>query len=128
MTVLERLSGRHGGLTGKRALLVFAVLAAFLLQSFLTATHFHVDPGSAVSTIRADHLAVQQPTHRPAPTAPDTNCPICHAVAQAGHYLASAPIVFVSAASAAIWLYAAAFRSSVLTRASHAWNSRAPPQ
>ena len=128
MTVLERLGGRRSGYSPKRALLVFAVLAAFLLQSFLTATHVHVASGSAVSTIPADHSAVQKPTHRPTPTAPDTNCPICHAVSQSGHYLASAPILFVSAASAAIWLYSAAFRSSVLNRASHAWNSRAPPQ
>jgi hypothetical protein len=128
MTVLERLSSRRRVYAARRSALVFAVLAAFLLQSFLTATHVHVEAGSVAGTIKVGQSTAEQPVHRRAPAVPDTNCPICHAVAQSGHFLAPAPIVFVSAASAAIWLYAAAFRSSVLTGRSHAWRSRAPPE
>jgi hypothetical protein len=117
---------RRDGPGTKRVALVLALLAAFLLQSFLTATHVH-DPAASASSIAAGHDGAQKPAHRRAPD-PATNCPVCHAVAQSGHYLASAPIVFVAAASTAIWLFAAAFRESIPARRSHAWNSRAPPR
>lgn len=123
------LFGRlRGGYAGKRALLAFAVLAAFLFQSFLTATHVH-DPASFANTIAASHgTAAKLPAHRGAPADPANNCPVCHAVANSGHFLAPAPIVFLAAMAAVLWLFAAAFQASTFTRRSHAWRSRAPPR
>lgn len=125
MGLFGRLRGRYAG---KRAVLAFAVLAAFLFQSFLTATHVH-DPASLANTIAASHgTAAKLPAHRGAPADPASNCPVCHAVANSGHFLAPAPIVFLAAVAAMPWLFASAFRTSAITRRSHAWNSRAPPQ
>ena len=117
----------RGGYAGKRAVLVFAVLAAFLLQSFLTATHVH-DPASIANSVTAGPTAAKLPAHRGAPADPANNCPVCHAVANSGHFLAPAPIVFLAAVAATLWLFAAAFQTQVLTRRSHAWRSRAPPR
>ncbi|MBO9602116.1 MAG: hypothetical protein J7496_06375 [Novosphingobium sp.] len=104
-------------------MLGFAVLVAFLLQSFVTATHVH-NPAPVASGIAAAHGS----THQRVPTEPASNCPICHAVAQSGHFLTPAPVMFAAAGSAALWLYLAAFRAPAESGRSHAWHSRAPPE
>ncbi|WEK48317.1 MAG: hypothetical protein P0Y56_08500 [Candidatus Andeanibacterium colombiense] len=126
MTVGRHLGNKRGGTAAKRAVLGFAVVLAFLLQSFVTATHVH-NPATAGSVAASAHFAAKQPGHQRAPVEPASNCPICHAVAQSGNFLTPAPIVFALAPSAAIWLYSATFGNSALSRRSHAWQSRAPP-
>jgi len=125
MTFLGAL--RRAGQGGKRTAFVLAVALAFLLQSFLAVTHVHV-PGTASNTIAASHDAAQKQAPRRAPADPATNCPVCHAVAQSGHYLAPTEATFIPAVAATAWLFAAVYRASVATRPSHAWRSRAPPE
>lgn len=108
-------------------MLVFAVLAAFLLQNFQTATHIH-GPAPLETSFVSGHDAAKQPLHRRAPVEPGNACAICHAASHAGQYLASAPILFAPAASGAVWLFTPAFRNASAAPRSHAWNSRAPPQ
>ncbi len=126
MTFLGAL--RREGQGGKRTAFVLAVVAAFLLQSFLTVTHVHTGTASLASAVSAGDHTAQKPAHRRAPADPATNCPVCHAVAQSGHYLAAPPLTFIPLASAAVWLFAVAHRGSAPTQQSHAWRSRAPPE
>lgn len=125
MALLGSFYGKRAP-TGRRAALIVALLAAFLLQSFLTATHVH-NPVAASGTVAFEQDASKQPAHRRAPADPAISCTLCHAVAQSGHYLAPDAALLVPPAAVAAWLFAPVFLASAMARPSHDWQSRAPP-
>jgi hypothetical protein len=98
-----------------------AALLAFTWQSFVTQTHIHPDslPVAAHATSRA------APT-QPAPERP-IDCPICHAAAVSGHYLAPGPALVLAIFAIAVWRFVAAAAASSRATRSHGWRSRAPP-
>jgi hypothetical protein len=100
-----------------------AALLAFSWQSFVTQTHIH--PGTL--PIAAAHVAGPQLTPtQPAPERP-IDCPICHAAALSGHYLAPGPALVLAVIAAAIWRFASVALAPSRATRSHAWRSRAPP-
>ena len=106
------------------AAVLVAALIAFGWQSFVTQTHLDV----ALAPATAAHVAGAKlsPT-QPAPEQP-IDCPICHANAIGGHYLAPGPALVLAPVALAAWLFVTAKRMPSRRARSHAWRSRAPPQ
>ncbi len=114
--------------SGLRQAFLLVLFVALSWQSYLIGTHVH--PAASLSSISsgigtgAAQLASRD---RQLPNAPDT-CPICQELAQAGHYLPPAPIVFDAPLLAvALLAVVAACFPTVQRRRSHDWRSRAPP-
>jgi len=100
-----------------------AALIAFGWQSFVTQTHLHPAPPPATTA----HVAGPQLSPpQPAPEQP-IDCPICHASAIGGHYLAPGPALVLAPIALASWLFVVAKRMPGRRARSHAWRSRAPP-
>ena len=105
---------------------LLATLLAFSWQSFVTQTHEHF--GS--NTYSADGVTKTTVAHVKtgrSPTNPSETCPICRAIAQAGHYLLPVSVAFHTSETIAHWLAVATLLVLSLSMRSHAWQSRAPP-
>ncbi len=116
---------------GYRAL-VHVVLAAFIVQGFVTQGHMHWGGAGQEFAAVASHAGAattdatkagskQTPANRD-----HSNCPICHAASVAGAMFASAaPILRVPSLSTLV--PERDERSIVVERFTAAWRSRAPP-
>lgn len=101
--------------------IVWLLLVAFTLQSFITQTHVHgVDTSARVNTPAAHHTT---PSRNDA-----TRCPFCQAIIHSGTFFAPTapdlllPIMLATAAAPSVV-------SGVIERASaRPWQSRAPPR
>lgn len=107
---------------------VLALLVSLFGQSLVTQTHVHLDPvarGTAARVLPGQPAARLEHRHR-ASHGPAT-CPLCREIAQAGHYVAPAPVGPASVAPfAPLFLLPARATVGGLVR-SHAWRSRGPP-
>jgi len=107
--------------------IVWLLLVAFTLQSFITATHIHGAFGASDAAIAKAQPAA--PSHSKAPDNGDVkNCPFCQAIIHSGAFFApSAPNLLLPVMLAAV--AAPAIASDVIdSLSSHTWRSRAPPQ
>jgi hypothetical protein len=100
-----------------------AALLAFTWQSFVTQTHIHPEapPGTVTHVVGAQLTPTQPTPERP------IDCPICHAAAVSGHYLAPGPALVLAIFAIAVWRFVAAAAASSRATRSHGWRSRAPP-
>jgi hypothetical protein len=105
-----------------------AVLIAFSFQSLVTQTHQHFDFSAAFASTPAKADAAGQPAGKRSPSELPANCPICREIAQAGHAVLTAPVEFKAPAPAVAWFAATKPLGGTISRPSHAWRSRAPPQ
>jgi len=110
---------------GRRLTLSLAItIIALLFQSLIAQSHIH--PISPFG--RTSHTGVSAATrighHAPSPSG---DCAICREIAQAGHYVASAPPSFDGPASPGFWRSPSVARPVTRHSASHAWHSRGPP-
>jgi hypothetical protein len=109
--------GRHA--------VTFALLLAFVFQSYLTQTHIH--PYSAPQAC-AVKCVVHAPAKNSAPGEAATDCPLCQAIVHAGAFFAPAALVFFVPRR---WIEGAlASAKTLATRAQFSRNglSRAPPR
>jgi hypothetical protein len=108
-------------------ILVWLVLAALLLQSFLTQTHLHLPSGSLPASGRGQVTAPAFSVERPALGGHST-CPLCIEMKIAGHYLPPIPFVLTAPAVLAFWFHLAATADPTRPHPTHHWQSRAPPR
>ena len=121
-----------------RALLLFVLLLAFGLQSYITQTHIHFAPGSfgsvsasdsnaSVSGKRAGTKNVAPAQKWPGKDDP-ANCPICQTIIHSGAFVtptvASLALPTEAISVIAVTIQAPQFISAV----SHSWRGRAPPK
>jgi len=120
---------RHSAptLTGWRRALVYAVLVAFALQTYIVQTHIHFAP-AALSQLAGGHEAVPQGSHDKYPANDDpANCPICQEILHSGQYLtpSAAALLLPTLAVSTIAMVDKALPH--LSAPSHSWRGRAPP-
>jgi hypothetical protein len=100
----------------RRLAVIWTVLLAFALQSYITQTHFHPLPAAAAQAA--------------APAGDEADaCPFCEAIAVAGAFFASPPVVFgPPAVEARAAISPPALAGLLVAPAGFSWRSRAPPQ
>lgn len=111
--------------SGFRAI-IWIVLLAFMLQSFITQTHIHVAFGDQMALAAT---VTNAPAHKNAPAENGSaECPFCQAIVHAGAFYApSAPslVLPISRAKTAVPFFIVETIGRV---SSHLWHSRAPPR
>lgn len=115
--------------TGSRfRVIVWIVLLAFTLQSFITQTHIHGLSGGSGSAATVKVLASGSPPGKAPKQDSPADCPFCQAITHAGAFSApSAPSLILPVQLAEI--AAPPFLIAVTGIApSHPWQSRAPPR
>jgi hypothetical protein len=108
-----------------RLVVLLAAILAFLWQGYVT--HAHVHPARQGMAASARVLPGHAASGHSKPDTPD-NCPICQAVAQAGHYLLPTAIAFRASPSQTEWHIVTLTPPLTRNDRSHSWQSRAPPQ
>ena len=116
----------RGSTNGLRGFILVAALLAFLWQSFVVQTHIY-SHFVQVSASAANETHNAHDANNPATPQRPANCPMCQELAQAGAYLLPAAILFSAPPSETNIAHIVSALHSVLARASHAWQSRAPP-
>lgn len=109
-----------------RYLILLVALLALHWQSFVAQTHVHSVPGTYYAAIvgKVDakpQLQIDRSSSDPA------SCPICQAIAHAGHLLLPAPLGFQVLQSTTSWIVVTSALALTLHQRSHSWRSRAPP-
>jgi len=106
-------------------------LVAFLAQSFITQTHIHLTGSDGHGVLEATAgvspiSGTQKAGHGPSRDDPD-HCPLCQAIAYAGHFVTPAPALLSLPALAACAAYLFQIRRIATAHAAHIWQQRAPP-
>jgi len=117
----------------RKALVLFAALAALCWQSIVLPGHFH--------QIDRNAPAIEAPAIAPAAVSQDGNhgkrsgssdttgdCPLCHELAFAGLYLPPPPVDFTLLLLPVFWLPVPEILRDAFRQRSHDWRSRAPPR
>jgi hypothetical protein len=109
---------------GLRAV-VWILLLAFTLQSYVTQTHIHGAHGVAGVGV----MLAKVPGHDRSPAGNDAaDCPFCQAIVHAGAFFTPAalvlflPFVWVEGVAPSVLAHA------ISIAAAHSWRSRAPPR
>lgn len=111
---------------GARLWLTLLVVLGFAVQSYSVQTHIHPLAPSrvAAATTPGEKGA---PAHRKAPSPLDQGCPLCQAVAHAGHTVLP-DVVAVLAPTLSVLIITDERAAPVGTQPTrHGWQSRAPP-
>lgn len=108
------------------AAVLFAALLAFCWQSFVVQTHVHFEPNAGVGAASGQTSSMNSDPFK-GPTNTPTSCPICQEIAHDGVYLLPTPVEFDAPEPAPFWQPVATSLVRLVTKASHAWRSRAPP-
>jgi hypothetical protein len=104
-----------------------ATLLTFSWLSFVTQTHQHFDPGPYPREMAGRSGTLLQSTTGPSSHDAPATCPICKAIAYAGHYLQPTTITFDVPTSVDPWRTVTQSIAAACRQRSHAWYSRAPP-
>ena len=119
-------TGRNGAW---RICATWMLLLAFTLQSYITQTHVHREPGGThgAAIVR---IVGQPAPHAVSPTGDATiACPICQAIVVAGaFFVPTTPILSRPATLAETAAFRPIVAGLAVTAASFSWRSRAPPQ
>lgn len=115
--------------TALRMVISLFVMLAFGLQSYIAQTHIHLQPDTFSSYAKLSHEAGKQDPADKFPANGDpANCPICQEIAHTGQFVTpAAAVLFLPTASVSI-ITLVANVVAVPERASHTWQSRAPPR
>ncbi len=119
-------TGRTGA---QRLCAIWMLLLAFTLQSFITQTHVHREPGGLEAAAIVS-IAGHNAAHAPSPKGDGTiACPSCQAIVVAGAFFTpTAPILNLPASLVESALFRLIVVGLAVTAASFSWRSRAPPQ
>ena len=110
-----------------RALLVAFTIFAFVLQGLATQTHIHPRGDSGVSWTFG--IADKQAGKTDGPVQDGlTHCAFCDAVAHAGGFVASAPILVLLPSQTFSIIPLELAVPAFVDAASHFWRGRAPPE
>lgn len=124
------------GLLSWRQVLLFCIAATFLLQTYVTQTHFHTPSGiqSSIawpSSHTKGKLAKQEnsgPWRDRLPHNDDSaKCPLCQAVGYAGHFVTPSAAALLLPPNAISILPLAVAIVSTHETPSHIWQGRGPP-
>jgi hypothetical protein len=114
-------------LAGWRRALVFMVLTAFVLQSYIVQTHIHFAP-SDLAQLAGDSAAKSAPHHDNFPANDDpANCPICQEILHSGHFVTPAAAALLLPTLAVSTIALVDRPLPVVSAPSHSWRGRAPP-
>lgn len=120
---------RTFGWAGRDRLSAFALLAAFLLQSFVVQTHIHFTPQISARLAQfaeahgrpADH-------HDKFPGSEDpANCPICQEILHSGQFVTPAAQLLLPPSFAVSTIAVVDKALPFIFAPSHNWHGRAPP-
>ena len=115
-------------LAGWRRALVFMVLTAFVLQSYIVQTHIHFAPAD-LALLAGDAAAKNAPQHDRYPANDDpANCPICQEILHTGAFITPAAIALLPPTLAVSTIAIAARELPFIAAVSHDWRGRAPPR
>ncbi len=113
-----------------RLLVTAFALFAFTAQGYLTQTHIHWLVRGPAGTVQVSDTApgTAKTTKTPAKLpGEDSNCPICHQIAQSGQFLTPAAAAALPPVLSVAIITVAAALPSEAAPISHAWQGRAPP-
>jgi hypothetical protein len=114
-------------LAGWRRALVFMVLTAFVLQSYIVQTHIHFAPAD-LALLAGDAAAKNAPQHDRYPANDDpANCPICQEILHSGHFVTPAAAALLLPTLAVSTIALVDQPLPVVAAPSHSWRGRAPP-
>ncbi len=121
----------------RRQLITLVAVLAFAIQGFATQTHIHqlgqVDVaffGNVLGKINIANVIAPQkagPFKYPPSNTP-ANCPLCHELALAGHYVTPGATLFFLPDFLVFALAVAAHAPPFIVQLSHDWLSRGPPR
>jgi hypothetical protein len=123
--------------SASRIVVTFVALIAFILQSYVTQTHIHIEGESAfgfatartVAPDTASKTASQNREHgRHVPSDDPAHCPFCQEILYAGHFVAPAPVAVIQLAFVTAPAAIAHEISVAKSPVSHSWRGRGPPQ
>ncbi len=119
-------TGRTGA---QRLCATWILLLAFTLQSFITQTHVHREPGG-LHAAPIVSIVGQTSAHAPSPMGDGAiACPSCQAIFAAGAFFTpTAPILSLPATLVEPALFRSIVVGLAIISASFSWRSRAPPQ
>lgn len=129
MAKAKALRPRAAALSGWRHVLVYAVLAAFALQTYVVQTHIHFSPAEA-SQLAGGHgiKADGRDSHDKYPARDDpANCPICQEILHSGQFVTPAAQALLAPALAVSTIFLVAAPLPFVLALSHSWRGRAPP-
>ena len=102
------------------------MLLAFLLQSYATQTHIHVQPDASAPAKISATAAAPAKKNTPTDDNPD-NCPLCQLL-YGGQYVAPDALVFFLPMVAVSTIEIALGVTPHYDTVSHSWRGRAPPR
>jgi hypothetical protein len=123
--------------SASRIIVTFVAFFAFVLQSYVTQTHIHIEGESAfgfatAKTVTPDtaskSVSSQNREHgRHVPSDDPAHCPFCQEILYAGHFVAPAPVAEIQLAFIAAPTVIAHEISVITSPVSHSWRGRGPP-
>ena len=106
--------------------LLFLTLLAFAFQGFVTQTHIHAQVSGAPVAIDWFDGAKAPTKNAPAKN-DESNCPLCQAFANSGHFVTPAVAAILAPIYSVSVIQLAPLGASFVHAVSHAWRGRAPP-
>ncbi len=131
MARFRHIQSRVARRSSARALLVVFTLFSFLLQGLATQTHIHPANANGISWTFgiADKSSAAQAGKIRNPIQDDlTHCAFCDAVAHAGAFVASAPVLLLLPSQTFSVIPLELNVPAFVDAASHFWRGRAPPR
>ena len=111
-----------------RTVVTLFVMLAFGLQSYIAQTHIHLKPDTFSSYSKLDRSSGKEnPSDKFPANGDPANCPICQEIAHTGQFVTPSAAVLLLPTAAVSVITLVADSVVVPERASHAWQSRAPP-
>ena len=104
------------------------MLLAFAWQSFLTQTHVHPAASAPWESSAAHDARSAGASRHERPAGSPADCPICHDLAQAGHYISPAPIALDPFVEVVVGVVATVLIQGISRARPQQRRSRDPPE